>query len=148
MISPENLAKLARKMFPDESREDAMISAWEFYNAYIAAWDDKGSEFHAADTKPKEEEPAPRSWTRQPEPEPETSGQNVIPLTGIYNDPGLKKMMSDLLDYCKSHNINATELQKQIGASYPTILNWFRGRMPRGENIPRIREFLKKHASK
>lgn len=57
-------------------------------------------------------------------------------------------MMEEVLAYAKAESLTASELTREIGASYPTILNWQRGKLPRGENVGRVQAFLEKIRAK
>lgn len=151
LLRPETAAKLASTLFPESDTETSLINLLEWFNEYetnrklITGSYSKGTTMRKLE--PTQEKL--NSWSRNPEPEgEERTTKGELPLDtgagGIRNNPQIKQMMHDLLVHARQNKLSASDLAQQVGASYPTILNWQRGKLPRGENIDKVRIFLSK----
>jgi hypothetical protein len=147
LLKPEVAAKLSAILFPDSDPETALVETLEWFDEYNNSR--KGYNGERKPTSAIVAAERTRSWSKQPElvePESEETDpltRNFLP-TGVYNNPEIKKMMADLVTHVRTSKISPSELQREIGASYPTILNWMRGKLPRGENIGKIRNYMEK----
>ena len=143
LLKPETAAKLASTLFPESDSETSLVNLLEWFNEYET--NRKVFISHSFEKRPAQEKL--NSWSRNPEPEGEektTKGELPLDTGGIRNNPQIKQMMHDLLLHARQNKLSASDLAQQVGASYPTILNWQRGKLPRGENIEKVRVFLGK----
>lgn len=146
LIKPETAAKLAAQLFPESDFESSIENVIQWLTIYRQEFKQgsfgRGTSLSPIGQKITNWNQAVESTTAQ-----QASGELPLPRaiggTGIRNNPEIKQMMMEVLEYAKANKISAGDLCQKIGVSYPTILNWQRGKLPRGENIQKVAEFFK-----
>jgi hypothetical protein len=149
LLDPKTAAKLSSALFPDEEPDQALFSLLGWFDEYLEA---RGGAIRspAPAVRPTPlrsalpSAPTKSTWTRSQEEEDNGTTGELLPLTpgNIRSNPQLKHMMDELLAYTKANKMTASDIAREVGASYPTILNWQRGKLPRGENIGKVEAFL------
>lgn len=146
LLKPETAAKLAAQLFPDTDLETSLERVLEWvakYKASMSPFAHPPANNHSL--SPVTEKIT--SWSKAAESTKQEQESEELPLPGVglgvRNNPQIKEMMSDLLAYAKANKMSAYDLAGKIGASYPTILNWQKGKLPRGENIQKVAAFLR-----
>lgn len=149
LLKPETAAKLAAQLFPDTDLETSLEAVLEWvakYKASMSPFAHPPANNHSLSPTG---EKIITSWNKTAESTKEQQESGELPLPGVgigvRNNPQIKEMMSELLAHAKANKISASDLAGQVGASYPTILNWQRGKLPRGENIQKVAIYLKKN---
>jgi hypothetical protein len=134
-LNPETAAKVALILFPELDAQTGLAAFLDWFASYEL----KYREFTLSD--PSGFKQILELRKADPESELEMADSKV----GVRNNPAIKQMMRSLLDHARKENLSAVQLSEKVGASYPTILNWQRGKLPRGENIKKVRSYLAKH---
>jgi DNA-binding XRE family transcriptional regulator len=120
LLNPKIAAKLSSVLFPSERPDEALMSLIQWFDEYAEARNSSRPTINRLETwsnghKPAEQQPA------QPQP-----------------------IIDRLFGFAKSNNLSLADLAKQVGVSYPTLLNWQKGKAPQGKNLSKIETFLKK----
>lgn len=112
-LDPKTAARLCARLFPDDPLDVALFKLLEWYDEYTAG------------RSPVEKEPS------TPAIEP------------VSPQPDIKAMMRDIFTHAKQNNIPAVELARLLSVSYPSVLNWQRGKQPKGKNIAKVEAYYK-----
>lgn len=143
LLDPKTAAQISKVLFPGEDPAPALVKLIQWFDEYVEARNNNASSIpgyrrpHFPETPKSESEPESES-------KPVVEYEDSFRLNNRSSTQMLQQMMHDLLIYAKTNKLSASDLAREIGASYPTILNWQHGKLPRGENIGKIQAFLDK----
>lgn len=167
VLKAEAAARLAKVLFPNLSSNEVLPLILEWLQEFSQEFaKDSNISLVVPPTPPTKPTPAtqkiPPGFKRYSESTPPKSDSNdqndqrdqntpapavlQLKLEGGQNETP-EILMATFLAYAKENRLNANQLAKKAGVSYPTMLSWMKtNKVPRGNNIDKIRSFLSQAA--